>query len=239
MWGDIMYPPGADTPALFAYYYNRVPEGVINDRFATRFTAPRWPGLQPPGSHYDFVTPEYTSFDDIQAEKWETCRGISNSFGYNRADDDQSYLSGAAVIRMLADIVSKNGNLLLNVGPRADGSIHELQRACLLGLGAWLEVNGEAIRGTRPWTRAEGRTACGIPVRFTRREGVLYAIMLDTPRTGEVRIQDLRLMASSEIRLLGGDERLRWDQRAEDLMVQLPASLSDQPAHVLALRDVA
>ena len=157
MWGDIMYPPGANTLELFSYYYNRVPDGVINDRFATRFTPPRRPGLQPPGIHYDFVTPEYSSFDEIQAEKWETCRGISSSFGYNQADDEDSYLSAGAVIRMLVDIVSKNGNLLLNVGPRADGSIHELQRKCLLGLGAWLDVNGEAIRGTRPWSRASQR----------------------------------------------------------------------------------
>ena len=188
MWGDIMYPVGANTPELFSYYYNRVPDGVINDRFATRFTPPRRPGLQPPGIHYDFITPEYTSFDEIQDDKWETCRGIANSFGYNRLDDETSYLTSSAVVRMLVDIVSKNGNLLLNVGPRADGSIHELQRKCLLGLGAWMDINGEAIRATRPWTRAESKTSDGIPVRFTRTQDSLYAILLDSPREPEVCI---------------------------------------------------
>jgi alpha-L-fucosidase len=233
LWGDIMYPPGANTIELFADYYNRVPDGVINDRFATRFTPPRMPGLQPPGIHYDFLTPEYVSFDDIQAEKWETCRGISNSFGYNRTDDETSYLSVRAVIHMLIDIVSKNGNLLLNVGPRADGSVHALQRECLRGLGAWLEVNGEAIRGTRPWSRAESTTACGIPVRFTRKDGALYALLLGTPRAVEVRIQGMRAPAGSEVRLLGHDDRLTWRQSDEDLVVQLPAPLPDQPAHAL------
>jgi alpha-L-fucosidase len=235
MWGDIMYPAGANTLELFAYYYNHVPDGVISDRFATRFTPPRRPGLQPPGIHYDFVTPEYTSFDEIEAEKWETCRGISNSFGYNQADDKNSYLSAAAVIPMLIDIVSKNGNLLLNVGPRADGSIHELQRECLLGLGAWLEVNGEAIRGTRPWSRAESTTSCGVAVRFTRKEGALYALLLGTPHGVEVCLRGVRATAGSEVRLLGHDQRLKWRQSGEDLIVRLAAPLADQPAHALRI----
>ena len=207
MWGDIMYPLRANTLELFSFYYNRVPDGVINDRFATRFTPPRRPGLQPPGIHYDFVTPEYTSFDEIQAEKWETCRGIGNSFGYNRIDDETSYLTAGAVVRMLIDIVSKNGNLLLNVGPRADGSVHELQRKCLMGLGAWMDVNGEAIRATRPWSRAESKTSDGVPVRFTRKQDTLYAILLDTPREAEVCIRNLHAAVGADVRLLGIDQR--------------------------------
>lgn len=235
LWGDIMYPPGANTLELFSYYYNRVRDGVVNDRFATHFTPPRRPGLQPPGVHYDFVTPEYTTFDEIQTEKWETCRGISSSFGYNRTDDEESYLTADAVIRMLIDIVSKNGNLLLNVGPRADGSIHELQRSCLLGVGAWLGVNGEAIHGTRPWTRAESTTTSGVPVRFTRKGNALYALLLGTPREPEIRIRGLRPPAGSEVRWLGSDERLRWQQSGDDLCVRLPAPLPDRAAHALRM----
>ena len=223
MWGDIMYPPGANTPELFSYYYNRVPDGVINDRFATRFTPPRRPGLQPPGIHYDFITPEYTSFNQVQDDKWETCRGIANSFGYNRLDDETTYLTSAAVIRMLVDIVSKNGNLLLNVGPRADGSIHELQRKCLTELGAWMDINSEAIRATRPWTRAESRTSEGIPIRFTRNHDHLYAILLDTPRAPELRIQNLQAPANANVHLLGIDHPLQWRNTPDDLIVHLPS----------------
>ena len=136
---------------------------------------------------------------------------------------------------MLVDIVSKNGNLLLNVGPRADGSIHELQRQCLRGLGAWMAVNGEAIRGTRPWSRAESTTACGIPVRFTRKDSLLYALLLSTPRGAEVRIQGLRARAGSAVHLLSHDEQLTWRQRGEDLIVRLPAPLLDEPAHAFRI----
>lgn len=235
LWGDIMYVRGANTPELFAYYYNRVPDGVINDRFATEYTPPRRLGLQPPGIHYDFVTPEYASFDEVQSEKWETCRGIANSFGYNRTDDVDSYLSATAVVRMLVDIVSKNGNLLLGVGPRADGSIHELQRECLLGLGAWLDVNGAAIRGTRPCRRAESTTSAGIPVRFTCTADATYALLLDTPRETAVRIRELRAADGAAVRLLGSDARLRWRQDGDDLIVELPSSLPVSPVHALEL----
>jgi alpha-L-fucosidase len=235
MWGDIMYVRGADPVGLFAEYYNRIPDGVINDRFATELTAPQGRGLQPPGIHYDFLTPEYAVFDDIAPEKWETCRGISNSFGYNRDDDESSYLSADAAIRLLIDVVSKNGNLLLNVGPRADGSIHELQRRCLLGLGAWLDVNGEAIHGSRPWTRAASTTRNGAPVRFTRKGTTLYAILLQTPRELEICIPDLRIAPTSAVRRLGDLSPLPWRQDGADLIVRLSAPPAESAAHTFAI----
>lgn len=234
LWGDIMYVRDANPLELFASYYNRVPDGVVNDRFATELTPPKRPGMQPPGVHYDFLTPEYTSFDTIAPEKWETCRGISNSFGYNQRDDEESYLTAPEVIRLLADIVSKNGNLLLNVGPRADGSIHDLQRRCLLGLGEWMKVNGEAIRGTRPWIRAESLTSTGVPIRFTRKEDAIYTLLLDTPSESAVRIPDMRLSPHDEIRLLGQGDALKWKQDGGDLLVELPP-LADQPVHALKI----
>jgi len=235
MWGDIMYVRGSKPVELFADYYDRVPDGVINDRFATELTAPQGRGLQPPGIHYDFLTPEYAAFDDIQPQKWETCRGIGNSFGYNREDDESSYLSAADAIRLLVDIVSKNGNLLLNVGPRADGSIHDLQRRCLLGLGAWLDTNGEAIYGSRPWVRAAATTRDGVPVRFTQKGSTRYAILLDTPRGTEIVIPEMLVAPASEVRLLGGAPRLAWQQVGADLVVRLAAPLADSAAHALAI----
>ena len=172
LWGDVGYPNKADVPALFAYYYNQVAEGVINDRFYQVNPAPlkallRIPGMarlvnriltraflegktSTPSVHSDFTTPEYSTHRTLIAKKWETCRGLGYSFGYNRNETAAHMLSVNELVQMLVDIVSKNGNLLLNVGPMADGTISALQVERLEGLGAWLAVNGEAIFGTRP-----------------------------------------------------------------------------------------
>ena len=98
-----------------------------------------------------------------------------------------------------------------------------------------VDACAEAIRGTRPWTRAQSTTACGLPVRFTRKDRALYMLLLGTPRQVEIRIQGMRVTADSELRLLGHDERLIWSQSGEDLMVRLPAPLPDQPAHALRM----
>jgi len=115
------------------------------------------PGGLPRGPHYDFITPEYSTFQDIQDVKWETVRGIGHSFGYSRQEGDEQLLSLTELIHLFVDVVIKNGNLLLNVGPMADGTIPQNQRQRLEQFGQWLDVNGEAMFGARPWIRAESR----------------------------------------------------------------------------------
>ena len=238
MWNDIGYPAAADLGELFAYYYNHVPEGVINDRFTqARNLAPRSGGplTTPRSPHYDFITPEYTSFDEIQSEKWEACRGIGHSFGYNRSEGDDQMLAVDELIRLFVDIVSKNGNLLLNVGPMADGTIPENQASRLRSLGRWLTRNGEAMFDTSPWIRAEGKTAQGIELRFTQNEAALYATLLDTPAESEIRIESLEAPADARIQLLGHHQDLVWRQDGADLSLQLPPGLPDAPAHALKI----
>jgi len=83
----------------------------------------------------------------------ETCDALDpTSWGYNRQTPDDRYMTANELVDYLADIVSKGGNLLINVGPRADGTIPEVMQERLLGAGRWLSVNGEAIYGTRPWS---------------------------------------------------------------------------------------
>jgi alpha-L-fucosidase len=237
LWNDIGYPAAADVPELFAYYYNSVPEGVINDRWSQQldnlrdskeFVGPR------PAAHSDFTTPEYASYDQIVEKKWEATRGIGHSFGYNQNEGPEDYLSVEELVRSFVDIVSKNGNLLLDVGPMADGTIPDLQRERLLGLGAWLDVNGEAIFGTLPWVIAEGETREHIPVRFTRKNGALYAVLLDTPEGGQVALEKLQAGTGTTIQLLGGKEYLEWTQEREHILVTLP-NLDASPAHTLKI----
>ncbi len=238
MWNDIGYPKAADLGELFAYYYNAVPEGVINDRFTQFHDRLPQPGkelISPRGPHYDFVTPEYTQFADIQPNKWETCRGIGHSFGYNRNEGDEQLLPESELVHLFVDVVSKNGNLLLNVGPMADGSIPQNQAQRLRALGKWLDRNGAAIFNTRPWQRAESQTTQGLAIRFTQNSEAVYATLLGTPAESEIVIQGLEVPSNASIQLLGKSGDLAWRQAGSDLAVRLPNDLPEAPAHALQI----
>jgi alpha-L-fucosidase len=191
------------------------------------------------GRHFDFTTPEYASYDEITEPKWEATRGIGYSFGYNRNEDISNYLSVEKLVRSFVDIVSKNGNLLLNVGPKADGTIPKLQQERLMGLGAWLEVNGDAIFDTRPWTVAEGTAGGEVPLRFTQKAETLYAVALDAVSPGELALDGLVASDEAEVRLLGCESPLAYRQRESGVVVTIPEGLPDSlveaPAFVLAI----
>ena len=172
LWNDIGFPWGYNLKKLFSFYYNTVSKGVINDRWKQDFV-PKASFLQPlvkricrkidKNTHgidfgsrkdkkfwYDYDTMEYATHDDIQSDKWELIRGVGHSFGYNQMETEEDFLSGLDLVWMLVDTVSKNGNLLLNIGPKPDGSIPREQYNVLTYLGEWMEYAGEGIYGSRP-----------------------------------------------------------------------------------------
>jgi alpha-L-fucosidase len=229
LWNDIGYPRAADLFGLLEHYYERVPDGAVNDRFRTAIVEGR-----SRAPYFDYLTPEYATFPDITPTKWEACRGIGYSFGYNRNDDDGSYLSSTGLIRLLIDIVSKNGNLFLDVGPQADGTIPEAQRERLLAMGRWLARNGESVYDTTPWTRAEGLTADGLAVRFTRKDAAVYAILMGDPRGGRLTIRDFAPPEPfRRVSLLGRSGALLWHVDAGGLTVEWPEGVPPSAAHVL------
>jgi alpha-L-fucosidase len=196
LWNDIGYPPAARPDTLIADYYAEVPDGVVNDRFGT--------------AHPDVRTPEYARRADIDPEVWETVRAVGISFGWNR--QETALLSVPALVLLLADVVSKNGNLLLGVTPDDRGAIPRPQRDLLRGIGQWLAAHGEAIFGTRPWTTAEATTGDGQPVRFTRRTGargdILYGIVpgaVGQPVALARTVPGLTIAPGSRIRPVGTD----------------------------------
>ncbi|MEM7028922.1 MAG: alpha-L-fucosidase [Chloroflexota bacterium] len=235
LWNDIAYPKNTDLNVLFAEYYNKMPEGVVNNRFLQDREL-RLKGEN--DNYHDFVTPEYTSFSEIKEGKWESCRGIGHSFGYNQIEGPEHYLSVEDLVRSFVDIVSKNGNLLLNVGPMADGTIPTLQRERLLGLGQWLDANGEAIFDTRPWKTAAGTTDSEIDIRFTQAGDAIYATLMDTPKTTTVCLNDLQLDDEGTVTLLSTGVALNWKQTEDGVSLTLPDSLPDAPAHALRLTGI-
>ena len=230
LWNDIGYPPNTNVYEIFSYFYNKIPEGLINDRWVQ--TSENGKRITP---YYDYKTPEYITYRTIKKKKWETTRGIGNSFSYNKFEREEDYLTPEELVCMFIDIVSKNGNLLLNVGPMADGTIPDIQKKCLLELGKWLEVNGEAIYGTRPWSDAEGQTLENIDVRFTQNQEALFVHLLDKPKGSEITIKSLTIADNSTIQLLGYNEYLTWKQEENNLMISVLENVEDSPAFVLKI----
>ena len=189
-------------------------------------------GEPPKAPHFDFVTAEYATFDHITVHKWETCRGIGNSFGYNQCETARDYLRAEDLIRLLADVVSKNGNLLLNVGPCADGTIHPLQVTALEGLGCWLKANGESIYNTRPWIRFKDTDANGAEVRYTAKEGALYAIVTRLPAS---KVLCLPLGFVSGATLLETGDALEVECSSGNLQIALPARISEESIPVIRI----
>jgi alpha-L-fucosidase len=201
---------------------------------------------------------ERGKMDALKLTPWQSDTSVSiKSWGYTRNDE---YRTAKSLTADMIDIVSKNGNLLLNVGPKADGTIPEEIATVLRGMGGWLKVNGEAIYGTRPFRYfGEGPTKSGhirqagqfteknvsaftpADIRFTTRGDTLYVLGLERPADGAVLVKTLFAGTPyldapiASIELLGTGP-VRWQQGAKGLAVTLPAVSGEAMPYALKLR---
>lgn len=262
LWNDISWPTRAGPLyRLFADYYRAVPDGVVNDRWVatslqrdmlkfppvrryvdrklkaamSRASEKESKGIiPPPVPHSDFRTPEYAAFAEIQTKKWESTRGMSHSFGFNRHDTDADYASAETLIHDFIDAVARNGNLLLNVGPRAtDAAIPGEQLSRLKHFGAWLRTNGEAIYGTRPWSHSDGETDCGLPVRFTTSPGRVNLIFKGPVPSTRLVLKGLSLTGAA--RRLDDGSPVMLQAQGPDLLVTFTTPCPDPVATTVAV----
>jgi alpha-L-fucosidase len=229
-----------------AYYYNRAAQWGVG--VAINYKNEAFPTS---AAVFDV---ERGQLDDLRPYFWQTDTSVSkNSWGYVHKQD---YKTADSLIHDLIDIVSKNGCLLLNIGPRPDGTIPEPEERMLLEIGAWLAANGEAIYDTRPWrVYGEGPTPViagsfndtkrqpftGQDMRFTTKGDTLYAILLGWPEGGAVTIRALSSQLplyrhdACTVTLLGSPEPLPTTRDADGLKVELPAQKPAGPAYTLKI----
>jgi alpha-L-fucosidase len=216
------------------------PEVAVNDRWGKEFRH----------KHGGYYTTEYgTGMKDVD-HPWEECRGIAHSFGYSRNETLADYESPRDLVLMLVDLVSRGGNLLLDIGPTADGRIPVIMEERLIQIGDWLKVNGEAIYGTSPWTRScqwsdgevpkveYGKTymskynvaeltgkpedgKAAIEAFFTTQGDTLYAITPRWPRNG-LAIRMPRPTETITVTLLGHDAPLPARYQDGALRIEVP-----------------
>jgi len=239
-----------ETRPLLAWLFNNAPnedDVVINDR---------WGKVR--GQHGGYYTTEYGSGFEDPSVLWEENRGIGKSFGYNREETLDDYNSAKLLIFMLVDIVSRGGNFLLDVGPTADGRIPVIMEDRLAQIGRWLDVNGEAIFGTRRWVMdaqwSDGPKPAftkedhhfGEPVfemtlnpkpgnavkqlYFTRKGNTLYALVPGWCEDDVLTVRDVRSSANTQISLLGCEKEIAWNQVGDDIEIELKnIGVSDLP----------
>ena len=245
VWFDWWIEQPAFQPYLqrfAAFYYNR---GVEWNRGGTAINYKK-KAIPEGRAVYDI---ERGKLDNLRSLFWQTDTSVGEkSWGYI---EGEKYRTPGSLIGDLVDIVSKNGCLLLNIGPRPDGAIPEQVEKILLEMGRWLDVNGEAIYGTRPWkVYGEGPTKVvggsfkdtasqpftGADIRFTTKGDTLYAVALAWPRDGKLVVKSLGTRPVKSVELLGSSGELKWRREKNALVVDLPAQKPGDYAYAFRIR---
>jgi len=258
-----------NSKEVISYFYNhsKDPDEVVtNDRWGLEAIGPGVSTQKPFSKHVhaqsanrwnvgnaaylgDYQTPERRNITGILDMPWEICDALDpTSWGYNKRLPDDQYMTPNEVVDYLSDIVSKGGNLLINIGPKADGTIPEVMQNCLRGVGSWLKVNGESIYGSQTWSHYGEGPSTGKSgfssrdrhqfeagdVRFTRKGDNLYVIMLEWPGK-EITLTSLEAVDIKKASLLGSNEKVEWNKADDSVTIYLPEDPASSYANVIKL----
>ncbi|HKW35919.1 MAG TPA: alpha-L-fucosidase [Candidatus Acidoferrum sp.] len=245
------------SPELLAWLFNDSPvkdEVVVNDRW----------GSDTRHKHGGYWTTEYTAGMSGTSHPWEENRGMGVSYGYNRAENLSVYHTGRELVFILVDTVSRGGNLLLDIGPGADGTIPVIMEQRLNEIGDWMKINGEAIYGTKPWKTTRQWTAGEVPkIEYNKEYSSEYDVtkLIEKPAGGRASIEafftakgnDLYailphwsghsfvikdLSAARLVALLGSPTLVKFKATKSGVAIELPDLPDDlraQPAWVLRI----
>ena len=229
------------TLPLLTWVFNEAPnkeEVVINDR---------WGKVR--GEHGSYYTTEYGSGFSDGSKPWEENRGIGMSFGINRIENIDDYRTEKELIFMLMDIVSRGGNLLLNIGPNTDGTIPVIMQERLIQIGNWLDIYGEGIYGTRQWIKdaqwSEGKMPVfsksdfhsGFPIYqmtidpkegdsvkefwFTQKNNNVYAFAPEWPKKDKIFIKDIIITKETKVSLMSNSFALPFVQKEDGIEIDI------------------
>ena len=218
--GEWEYPSDIwKSTEFLSWLYNSSPVKntiVVNDRW----------GKETRGVHGGFFTTEYDLVHDQKGigeidRSWEECRGIGTSFGYNQVEDLDNYMTSDALIDLLIEKVAGGGNLLLDIGPTADGRIPVIQQQRLVDIGKWLNINGEAIYGTRKWIdnpNSEPESS----IFYTKKGSDLYVLIT---RWHDDPIVIIGAEKATEVSFLGYSEEIDYFHKGRKITI-IPPNVS-------------
>ena len=227
---DLVYGDGAwdhpsdvwKTKEFLTWLFNESPvrdHVMINDRW----------GSETRSRHGGYYLSEYFKYTGENAKlgpehKWAETRSIGASFGFNRNENYDDYQTSEELIHLFINVVARGGNLCLNIGPASDGTVPVIMQERLIDIGDWLWVNGEAIYKSKVWRVTED----GDAVRYTTRDGAVYAIVLDWPEDGVLRLGAPQSSDGTAITMLGWSGDVSWRQSGSIMEIDMPSLAPDK-----------
>ena len=238
---------------IAAHFYNEN-QKWHNGKLEAVLNLKDWPEESVPDHSAVVMDIEKGQSDSLKTNYWQTDTSLNGQWFYT---PDSLELNDTVVVQNLCDIVSKNGNLLLNVSLKADGTLPQDQRRILLGVGNWLNLNGDAIYGTRPWnifgegpTQIKGgdfkennKPFTSNDIRFTTKADTLFAVVFGWPKNGKVTIHTIMKNTKfwfgniNHVKMLGVKSLLKWNFSNDGLVIKMPVKKPFKYAYVLKIWD--